>query len=144
MSQALLEFTGQTPGNLIAVLRDGVVIGSAVFSEDEPRPAPPDVVRAIEARSWNDARHAPKKWAAWVPTGWTARFEGSDSLIVGVSLNLADQIIARKNIDHHGLVASRADGHRGADHLGGGLYPSPAAPGRRDRRGGRRDATRRR
>jgi two-component system, OmpR family, sensor histidine kinase TrcS len=33
VSQALLEFTGQTSGNLIAVLHDGVVIGSAVFSE---------------------------------------------------------------------------------------------------------------
>lgn len=31
IGQAMLEFTGQTPGNLIAVLRNGVVIGSAVF-----------------------------------------------------------------------------------------------------------------
>lgn len=45
ISQALLEFTGQTPGNLIAVIRDGKVIASAVFSEDEPRPAPPDVIK---------------------------------------------------------------------------------------------------
>ena len=29
VSQALLEFTGQTPGNLIALLHDGEVIGSA-------------------------------------------------------------------------------------------------------------------
>lgn len=53
MSQAVLEFTGQTPGNLIAVLHDGVVIGSAVFSEDGARPAPPDVIRAIEAQVWD-------------------------------------------------------------------------------------------
>ena len=54
IAQAMLEFTGQTPGNLIAVLHNGVVIGSAVFSEDEPKPAPADVVRAIEAQSWTD------------------------------------------------------------------------------------------
>ena len=51
IGQAMLEFTGQTPGNLIAVLRNGVVIGSAVFSEGEPKPAPAAVVRAREAHA---------------------------------------------------------------------------------------------
>jgi two-component system sensor histidine kinase TrcS len=60
IGQAMLEFTDQTPGNVIAVLRGGVVIGSAVFSEAEARPAPADVVRALEGQS------------AWGPTGSTA------------------------------------------------------------------------
>lgn len=72
MSQAVLEFTGQTPGNLIAVLHDGVVIGSAVFSEDGARPAPPDVIRAIEAQVWDGGRRVSKAWAAWAPTRLTA------------------------------------------------------------------------
>ena len=54
IAQAMLEFTDQTPGNVIAVLHDGVVVGSAVFSEAEARPAPPDVVRAIEGQAWPD------------------------------------------------------------------------------------------
>jgi two-component system sensor histidine kinase TrcS len=56
LDQAMLQFTDQTPGNLIVILRDGAVIGSAVFSEAEARPAPSDVVRTIEAQSWTDGR----------------------------------------------------------------------------------------
>ena len=104
-AQALLEFTGQTPGNLIAVLRNGVVIGSAVFSEDEPRPAPPDVVRAIEARSWPDAPPRTEKMGSLGSYRMDCGFEGTDTLVVGVSLNLANRIIARKNITTTALVA---------------------------------------
>jgi signal transduction histidine kinase len=106
VSQALLEFTGQTPGNLIAVLRDGKVIGSAVFSEDEPRPAPPDVVRAIEARSWPDAPPRTEKMGSLGAYRMDTGFDGPDTLIVGVSLNLADRIITRKNMTTTALVAS--------------------------------------
>jgi two-component system sensor histidine kinase TrcS len=106
VSEALLEFTGQTPGNLIAVLRDGVVIGSAVFSEDEPRPAPPDVVRAIEAQSWNDGPPRIQELGSLGSYQVDSRAAGSDRLIVGVSLSMADQIIARKNIATSVLVAT--------------------------------------
>ena len=105
VDQALLEFTGQTPGNLIAVLHNGVVIGSAVFSEDEPRPAPPDVVRAIEARSWPDAPPRTEKMGSLGSYRMDCGFDGTDTLVVGVSLNLANRIIARKNITTTALVA---------------------------------------
>lgn len=73
VDQAMLEFTGQTPGNLIAVVHNGTVIGSAVFSEDQPKPAPPDVIHAIELLSWTDAPpRTPYSWAAWAPTASTA------------------------------------------------------------------------
>ncbi len=106
VAQALLEFTGQTPGNLIAVLRNGVVIGSAVFSEDEPRPAPPDVVRAIEAQAWPDAPPRTEKMGSLGSYRMDCGFEGPDTLVVGVSLNLANRIIARKNITTTALVTS--------------------------------------
>lgn len=103
--EALLEFTGQTPGNLIAVLRDGVVIGSAVFSEDEPRPAPPDVVRAIEAQTWDDGPPRIEDLGSLGSYQVGNRANGSDRLVVGVSLGLANQIIARKYIATTALVA---------------------------------------
>jgi two-component system, OmpR family, sensor histidine kinase TrcS len=106
VSQALLEFTGQTPGNLIAVLRNGAVIGSAVFSEDEARPAPADVVRAVEAQPWPDAPPKTEKLGSLGSYRVDCIFVGSDILVVGVSLNLADRIIARKNITTAALVAA--------------------------------------
>jgi two-component system, OmpR family, sensor histidine kinase TrcS len=105
VGQALLEFTGQTPGNLIAVMRDGVVVGSAVFSEDEPRPAPPDVVRAIQAQTWVDGPAHTEKLGSLGAFRVDCRIEGSEVLVVGVSLTLANQIIARKNITTTALVA---------------------------------------
>ncbi|MHA7648493.1 sensor histidine kinase [Mycobacterium sp. ML4] len=106
ISQALLEFTGQTPGNLIAVVRDGKVVASAVFSEDEPRAAPPDVVRAIEAESWTDGPPRTQALGSLGPHQVDSRTVGSDRLVVGVSLNLADQIIARKQLTTTLLVAT--------------------------------------
>ncbi|MDP7705742.1 cell wall metabolism sensor histidine kinase WalK [Mycobacterium sp. TY815] len=106
VSQALLEFTGQTPGNLIAVVRDGKVVASAVFSEYEPRPAPPDVVRAIEAQSWTDGPSRIENLGSLGPHQVDSRTAGSDRLVVGVSLSLADQIIARKQLTTTALVAT--------------------------------------
>ncbi len=104
--QALLEFTGQTPGNLIAVLRDGKVIASAIFSEDAPRAAPPDVVRAIEARSWTDGPSRIEKLGSLGPHQVDSRTAGPDRLVVGVSLSVADHIIARKQLTTAVLVAT--------------------------------------
>ncbi|KAA1250852.1 HAMP domain-containing histidine kinase [Mycobacterium simiae] len=106
VSEALLEFTGQTPGNLIAVLRDGHVIASAVFSEDQSRPAPPDVIRAIEAQQWSDSPSRVETLGSLGAYQVDSRATGSDRLIVGVSLSIADQIIARKQITTTVLVAA--------------------------------------
>jgi two-component system, OmpR family, sensor histidine kinase TrcS len=106
VSEALLEFTGQTPGNLIAVLHDGVVIGSAVFSEDEARPAPADVVRAIEGQTWYDGPAHTEKLGSLGSYRVDCLIQGPDILVVGVSLNLADRIIAGKNITTTALVAA--------------------------------------
>jgi two-component system, OmpR family, sensor histidine kinase TrcS len=106
VSQALLDFTGQTPGNLIAVLHDGVVIGSAVFSEDETRPAPADVVRAIEGQKWYDAPPRTEKLGSLGSYRVDCLIDGPDVLVVGVPLNLADRIIASKNVTTTALIAA--------------------------------------
>jgi two-component system sensor histidine kinase TrcS len=106
VSQALLEFTGQTPGNLIAVLHDGVVIGSAVFSEDEPRPAPADVVRTIQAQKWPDGPPYTLRLGSLGSYRVDCLIEGHDILVVGVSQTLGDRIIARKNLTTTALVAA--------------------------------------
>jgi two-component system, OmpR family, sensor histidine kinase TrcS len=98
VAQALLGFTGQNAGNVIAVLHDGVVIGTAVFSEDEPRPAPPDVVRAIEAQSWKDGPPRTEQLGSLGSYRMDSRADGDVRLVAGVSLNLANRIIARKTI----------------------------------------------
>jgi two-component system sensor histidine kinase TrcS len=93
---AMLKFTGQTPGNLIAVLHRGVVIGSAVFSEYEPRTAPADVVRAIEAQSWDDGPPHTEKLGSLGPHRMDSRADGRDRLVVGVSMELANRTITRR------------------------------------------------
>jgi two-component system, OmpR family, sensor histidine kinase TrcS len=106
IAQAMLEFTDQTPGNVIAVLRNGVVIGSAVFSEAEARPAPAEVVSAIEGQSWPD--DAPPHTTRLGSLGlyrMDSRTTGSDLMVVGVSLARANHIIERKNLTIAALVA---------------------------------------
>lgn len=106
IAQAMLEFTGQTPGNLIAVLHNGTVIGSAVFSEDEPKPAPADVVRDLEAKTWSDGPPRTEILGRLGPYRIDSTVAGSDVLVVGMSQNLADRIIARKQVTTIGLTAA--------------------------------------
>ncbi|OBG30581.1 two-component sensor histidine kinase [Mycobacterium alsense] len=106
ISQAMLEFTDQTPGNVIAVLRGGVVIGSAVFSEAEARPAPPDVVAALEGQKWLDAPPRTVQLGSLGSYRVDSRVDGPDQLIVGVSLARADQIIVRKQLTTTALVTA--------------------------------------
>lgn len=108
VTQAMLEFTDQRPGNVIAVLHGGVVIGSAVFSEAEARPAPVDVVRAIEGQPWPEP-DAPPRTERLGDLGLFRvdnREDGSDVLVVGVSLDRANHIIARRNLTTAALIAA--------------------------------------
>lgn len=105
IGQAMLEFTGQTPGNLIAVLRNGVVIGSAVFSEGEPKPAPADVISALEGQTWSGGPPRTEILGRLGSYRLDSTVDGSDVLVVGMSQNLADRIIARKQITTIALTA---------------------------------------
>ncbi|MFZ1179089.1 MAG: HAMP domain-containing sensor histidine kinase, partial [Mycobacterium sp.] len=106
IAQAVLEFTGQTPENLIAVLHNGVVIGSAVFYEDEPKPAPADVVQAIEAQSWTGGPPRTERLGSLGSYRMSSRVDGPDVLVVGMSQRLADRIIARKQVTTIALIAA--------------------------------------
>jgi len=99
LKQAMLGFTGQNAGNVIAVLHSGEVVGSAVFFEDYPRPAPPDVLADIEAQRWQDGG------LRTVTLGSLGSFRvesqtasSGDRLIVGVSLALANKTISHRII----------------------------------------------
>ncbi len=98
VGQALLSFTGQTPGNLVAVVRDGKVIGSAVFSEDEPRPAPADVVTAIEAQPWTDGPPRSEDLGSLGSYRVDSRAANGDRLVVGVSSNLANRTVRSRTV----------------------------------------------
>lgn len=106
IEEALLGFTEQEPGNVIAVLHDGQVIGTAVFvSEDEPRAAPGDVVAAIAAESWHDAPTRTIELGRLGPYRVDSRaVDGDDRLIVGVSLDLANRTITNRIITATALL----------------------------------------
>ncbi|CQD02298.1 two component sensor histidine kinase trcs [Mycobacterium europaeum] len=106
LGQAMLQFPDQTPGNLIVVLHNGAVIGSAVFSEAEARPAPADVIRAIEAQSWGEGPPRTENLGSLGFYRVNSHVDGPDVLVAGVSLNLADQIIARKQLTTTVLIAA--------------------------------------
>jgi two-component system sensor histidine kinase TrcS len=98
LEQAMLGFTGQNELNVIAVLRGGVVIGSAFFAEDEPRPCPPDVVHAIEVQSSKDEPPRTEDLGSLGSYRIGSRVSGGDRLVVGVSLNLANRAVLRRTI----------------------------------------------
>jgi two-component system sensor histidine kinase TrcS len=100
IGQALLGFTEQEPGNIIAVLRDDVVIGSAVFfAEDETKPAPADVVAAIGAQNWQDGPPRSMELGSLGPYRVDSRaVDDGDRLVVAVSLDLANRVVTHRII----------------------------------------------
>ena len=99
IGQAMLGFTGQNAGNVIAVIHDGEVIGSAVFFEDDPRPAQPDVIAAIKAQPWHDGEVRTVKLGSLGSFRAGSQSAGAqDQLVVGVSLDLANKAIKRRII----------------------------------------------
>ncbi|MGB8792505.1 MAG: HAMP domain-containing sensor histidine kinase [Mycobacterium sp.] len=107
LAHAMLAFTGQNQGNVIAVLHNGDVIGSAVFYEDDARPAPPDAVAAVKAQPWQDDR------LRTVTLGSLGSFlvdtqsaGAEDRLMVGVSLGLANKLITRRIVSATTLLVA--------------------------------------
>ncbi len=110
-ADALSAFVGQAPGNLIAVVHDGEVVQSAVFSDGEPRPAPRAVVEALDGLDWSQAGPRTVKLPelgayrlAAEATGGQERSDpgnalgDGDVLLCGVSLDSANHVIARKTM----------------------------------------------
>jgi two-component system sensor histidine kinase TrcS len=97
LTQAMLGFTGQNAGNVIAVLHNGEVIGTAVFFEDDPRPAAPDVVDAIKAQHWQDGQLRTVTLGSLGSFRVDSQTVGpADHLVVGVSLDLANKTIKNR------------------------------------------------
>jgi two-component system, OmpR family, sensor histidine kinase TrcS len=97
IEHAMLRFTEQNPMNVIAVIHGGEVIGTAVFYETDPRPAPPDVIQAIKSLPLHDNELRTTKLASIgqyrVSSQTTA---GGDILVVGVSMDLVNKTINRR------------------------------------------------
>src|ERR1700734_3734679 len=99
LEHAMLGFTGQNAGNVIAVIHNGDVIGSAVFYEDDPRPGGSDVVAAIKAQHWRDGEIRTLKLGRLGSYRVSSQQSGAnDVLVVGVSLGLVNMTISRRII----------------------------------------------
>jgi two-component system, OmpR family, sensor histidine kinase TrcS len=96
---ALLGFTEQNAGNVIAVIHNGEVTGSAVFYEDDPRPGAPDVVAAIKAQTWRDNEIRTARLGRLGPYRVSSQQTANgDVLVVGISLGLVNKTISRRII----------------------------------------------
>jgi two-component system, OmpR family, sensor histidine kinase TrcS len=94
---AMLRFTEQNPGNVIAVMHGDDVIGTAIFYEDNPQPATPDVIAAIKALPWRDGEIHTAKLGRLGPYRVSSqKTRTGDLLVVGVSLDLVDRTINRR------------------------------------------------
>jgi two-component system sensor histidine kinase TrcS len=93
----LTEFTGQSPGNLIALIQNGRVVDSAQFTDGEPVRAPASAIREIEDQSWTD--NVPRtiyldglgSYRMQSRTG-----EDGERLVSGVSLRQAHEAVAHE------------------------------------------------
>lgn len=84
----LTQFVGQAPGSVIALLRDGRVIDSAMFSDGEPTVAPADVVAGIENHPWQGRSAEPEtvRLGDLGPFRMNGETRGSNDLLIsGVS-----------------------------------------------------------
>jgi two-component system sensor histidine kinase TrcS len=94
IEHAMLRFTEQNPGNVIAVIHGDDVIGSVIFFEDNPRPASPDVIAAIKALPWRAGELHTAKLGSLGPYRVSSKKTATgDVLVVGVSLDLVDKTI---------------------------------------------------
>ena len=104
--EVLTDFTGQAPGTLIAVLHDGAVVGSAVFSDGEPRPAPVDAVRSLEAITWpgDESPFSVDLGRLGQHRVQSRAIDGAHTLVSGVSLERVNAAVVRKSVSAAGLV----------------------------------------
>lgn len=94
IGQAILGFSDQTPGNVLAVLRDGAVIGSAVFTVEDPYPAPADVIDAIAAHHRLGGPPETMQMGSLGSYRVESRVvDAHDTLFIGGSLRLADRTV---------------------------------------------------
>lgn len=107
-TESLTEFTGQASGTTIAIMRDGRVVESAFFDDDEnPAEAPTEAIRALEA-----TRRIERPQTVSFGTLGKYRVASEDAdgqqLISAVSMRSASEIVARKTIAVAVITAAAA------------------------------------
>ncbi|MFL0277726.1 sensor histidine kinase [Mycobacterium sp. SMC-19] len=95
---AMLGFSDQTPGNVLAVLRDGVVIGAVVFTKRDPYPAPADVVATIAERHWTSGPPQTVELGSLGSYRVSTRAVDDDLLFIGGSMHLANRTVDRRMV----------------------------------------------
>ncbi|BBY29893.1 sensor histidine kinase [Mycolicibacterium sediminis] len=106
---ALTDFTGQAPGTLIAVMSGDDVLSSAMFDDDGPQSAPPDLIADLESVDWTGSHPATLDLGdeggfrvASTQTGDGLR------LVSAVSMESANEAIAIKVVAVLGITAIAA------------------------------------
>jgi len=95
-AEALTEFTGQASGTTIAIMRDGRVVDSAFFDDDEdPAEAPAEAIRALEAMRRIE-RPQTVDFGTLGKYRVTVEEADGQQLISAVSMRSASEIVARK------------------------------------------------
>ena len=102
----LTNFTGQAPGNVIAMIRDGRVVDSAYFVDGEARRVPPAAASAIAGLQLS----ATEPRSAEVPgLGWYRMVsrpgDGGEILVTGVSRTPAWEAMLRETAIVAGMTA---------------------------------------
>ena len=91
--------SGQAPGTVIALLRDGQAVFSSVITDFEPAVAPADAIRALEAAGRQGGGPRAVELAGLGPHWVGSRDVGSgDRLVSAVSLEEANRTLARNSI----------------------------------------------
>ncbi|MBS1691166.1 MAG: HAMP domain-containing histidine kinase [Actinobacteria bacterium] len=88
---------GQSPGNVIALVRDGMVLDAALYGEGEAGPVPPEARREIAGASWT----GPSPSSMHLPgLGWyrvdSRPGDDGETLITAVSLDPSSRAVARE------------------------------------------------
>ena len=96
-TKPLVQFIGQAPGNVIALVRNGRVVDSALFADGDAGPAPAAAVDKIAATAWTDG----EAHTVWLPglgkyLMKSTRGDTGETLITGVSLRPADDAVTRQ------------------------------------------------
>lgn len=88
--------TGQAPGTVIALVRDGRLVFSTVFTDAEPAPAPADAVAALEAIDWATPDSRERRLGSLGPHQVGSRdLGGGERLVSAVSMEAAHSTLSR-------------------------------------------------
>jgi two-component system sensor histidine kinase TrcS len=102
----LTHLTGQAPGNVIALIRDGKVVDSAYFIDGEARPAPKDAAAKIDEINWAGTEPRTVELPELGYYRMVARpGDGNELLVTGASRKPAWQAMTRLTGTAVGLTA---------------------------------------